>query len=96
MQPCGSPAMTAENACRSAARNLDVVFFDMPGTLKNADVVKTISQMDYIFTPIIADRFVDGKFHQFATVFRTMMTTGQSGIKRAVPVLDDGGRTRKD
>ena len=36
----------------------DVVFFDMPGTLRSNGVIKTLSQMDYIFTPLSADRFV--------------------------------------
>ncbi len=48
---------TAENLV-AAQPDLDFVFFDLPGTINNADVVQTISQMDYIFTPIIADRVV--------------------------------------
>ena len=46
---------TAENLVE-AQPDLDFVFFDLPGTINNADVVQTISKMDYIFTPIIADR----------------------------------------
>ena len=38
--------------------NPDIVFFDLPGTLKSDGVIKTLSQMDYIFTPVSADRFV--------------------------------------
>ena len=35
----------------------DVVFFDMPGTLRSNGVIKTLSQMDYIFTQMcIRDR----------------------------------------
>ena len=36
----------------------EIVFFDLPGTLKSDGVIKTLSQMDYIFTPVSADRFV--------------------------------------
>ena len=40
----------------------DVVFFDMPGTLlKSNGVVKTLSQMDYIFTPHECRPFCRGK-----------------------------------
>ena len=48
---------TAENLV-AAQPDLDFVFFDLPATINNADVVQTVSQMDYIFTPIIADRVV--------------------------------------
>jgi len=60
---------TAENLVE-AQPDLDFVFFDLPGTINNADVVQTISKMDYIFTPIIADRVV-----------MEMISTGKSGIK---------------
>lgn len=56
-------ASDALNALDDAERMLaaeevkpDVVFFDMPGTLKSNGVVKTLSQMDYIFAPMSADR----------------------------------------
>ena len=34
----------------------DFVFFDLPGTINNDGVLTTLSGMDYIFTPISADR----------------------------------------
>ena len=52
------------------------------GTINNADVVQTISKMDYIFTPIIADRVVMESSIKFATVINEqMISTGKSGIK---------------
>ena len=39
----------------------------------SADVVQTISQMDYIFTPIIADRVVMESSIKFATVINEQM-----------------------
>ncbi len=58
------------------------MFFDLPGTINNADVVQTISKMDYIFTPIIADRVVMESSIKFATVINEqMISTGKSGIK---------------
>ena len=71
----------------------DVVFFDMPGTLRSNGVIKTLSQMDYIFTPLSADRFVVESTLKFVTMFRDrLMTTGQGENKGAASVLDDGGR----
>ena len=60
----------------------DVVFFDMPGTLRSNGVIKTLSQMDYIFTPLSADRFVVESTLKFVTMFRNrLMTTGQAKTK---------------
>ena len=50
---------TAENLV-AAQPDLDFVFFDLPGTINNADVVQTISQMDYIFTPITGKSGIKG------------------------------------
>lgn len=72
---------TAEQLCESHP-NLDFVFFDLPGTINNVDVVTTIAKMDYIFTPIIADRVVMESSIKFATVINEqMISTGKSGIK---------------
>lgn len=61
----------------------DFVFFDMPGTLKANGVVKTLSQMDYIFTPMSADRFVVESTLQFAMMFKdNLMTTGRAKTRR--------------
>ena len=48
-------------------------FFDMPGTLKSNGVVKTLSQMDYIFAPMSADRFVVESTLQFAVMFLSLI-----------------------
>lgn len=54
----------------------------MPGTLKANGVVKTLSQMDYIFAPVSADRFVVESTLQFATMFKdNLMTTGRAKTK---------------
>ena len=82
-------ASDALNALDDAERILaeeevkpDIVFFDMPGTLKSNGVVKTLSQMDYIFAPMSADRFVVESTLQFAVMFRdNLMTTGQAKTK---------------
>ena len=72
----------AEKLISGEAVKPDIVFFDMPGTLKSNGVVKTLSQMDYIFAPMSADRFVVESTLQFAAMFRNnLMTTGRSKTK---------------
>ena len=36
----------------------DVIFFDLPGTANTKGVLTTLTKMDYIFSPITADRLV--------------------------------------
>lgn len=48
---------------------LDFIFFDMPGTIKSEGVMKTLSQMDYIFVPVSADRFVVESAMSFMQLF---------------------------
>ncbi|MFC2308888.1 MAG: ParA family protein [Bacteroidota bacterium] len=62
--------------------NPDFVFFDLPGTINNADVVKTLSWMDYILAPISADRVVLESTLQYAiTINDTLITPGRAAIK---------------
>ena len=62
--------------------NLDFIFFDLPGTLNIAGVIKTLACMDYIFVPISADRVVLESTLQFATTIHdNLITTGKSNIK---------------
>ena len=78
---------TAANAIEVAERlqsenELDFIFFDLPGTLNTVGVVKTLASMDYIFTPISADRVVLESTLQFATTIHdNLITTGKSAIK---------------
>ncbi len=43
---------------QSSTVAVDVVFFDLPGTVNSAGILKTLAGMHHIFTPIIADRVV--------------------------------------
>lgn len=36
----------------------DVVLFDLPGTVNNEGVIKTLFEMDYLFTPVTTSRIV--------------------------------------
>ena len=81
---CSKPDDAADAAVRLAESGvpLDFVFFDLPGTINNPSVVKTIATMDYIFCPIAADRVVMTSSMQFATVIdEHMISTGKTAIK---------------
>lgn len=67
----------AEAMLAGEEKSPDFVFFDMPGTLRSDGVLKTLSQMDYIFTPVSADRFVVESALQFVQLFNdNLLTTG--------------------
>lgn len=78
----GYPILTcrAEEAIDVASRFLsqttisyDFVFFDMPGTVNSAGILKILSQMNYIFSPIIADRLVLESTLPFVNVLTDML-----------------------
>lgn len=48
----------AEELMRSAALPYDVIFIDLPGTMESRGVLSAILNMDYVLTPVIADRMV--------------------------------------
>ena len=69
----------AERMIAAEVMKPDVVFFDMPGTLRSTGEIKTLSQMDYIFTPLSADRVVVESTLKFVSMFRDRrMSTGQA------------------
>lgn len=65
-----------------ADTDFDFVFFDLPGTVNNMGVIRTLAKMDYIFAPIAADRVVMESTLRFVVVLNdTLVTTGKSHIK---------------
>ena len=58
----------AQNLVDNSQKELDIIFFDLPGTLNSGGVIKTLATMNYIFTPISADRFVLESTLQYATM----------------------------
>ena len=87
---------TAENLV-AAQPDLDFVFFDLPGTINNADVVQTISQMDLYLHAHHRRPCGDGEFHQVRHCHqRTDDKHGQVRHQRDLPRVEHGGRTRKD
>lgn len=50
--------------------HLDVIFFDLPGTVNSAGIITALAGMDYLFIPITADRIV----LESALVFSQLIT----------------------
>ncbi|RUT67778.1 ParA family protein [Flavobacterium cupreum] len=77
----------AENALQSASQYVselavvpDVIFFDLPGTANTKGVLTTLKAMDFIFSPITADRLV------------VESTLGFTKAFLGLPQTDDGNK----
>lgn len=62
----------AKNTVKELDQTFDVVFFDLPGTANTKGVLSTLSQMDFIFSPIIADRLVVESTLGFTKAFENL------------------------
>lgn len=54
----------------SSEKPLDIIFFDLPGTVNSAGIIKALAGMHYLFIPITADRIV----LESALVFTQLIT----------------------
>lgn len=61
-----------------SALNFDFVFFDLPGTANTPGVLTTLRTMDFIFSPITADRLVVESTLSFAKAFLQLPETDGS------------------
>lgn len=60
----------------------DFLFFDLPGTINSAGIINSISRMNYIFSPIIADRLVLESTLAFMNVMNGVLVKGgETSIK---------------
>jgi cellulose biosynthesis protein BcsQ len=79
---CSSVDAIAKAEQLQTEEEFDFIFFDLPGTLNVAGVVKTLACMDYVFVPVSADRVVLESTLQFATTLHdNLITTGKANIK---------------
>ena len=60
--------------------DFDFVFFDMPGTMNNEDLIRALAQMDYVIAPISADRVVMESTLNYALTIKARMI-GKCNIK---------------
>lgn len=78
---CCSPEdaiASANNFLASTEVKFDVVFFDLPGTVNSVGVLQSLANMDYIFTPIIADRLVLESCLSFALSVNELLVNNTS------------------
>jgi len=60
----------------------DVIFLDLPGTVNTAGILKTLTNVNYIFSPITADRVVLESTLSFTDVLtNVLMKETQTGIR---------------
>jgi cellulose biosynthesis protein BcsQ len=62
----------------------DVIFFDLPGTANTKGVLTTLTRMDFIFSPITADRLVVESTLGFTRAFLGLPQTGESRKEQAL------------
>ena len=75
-------AASAAERLINSGMPLDIIFFDLPGTLYNTGIVNTIATMDYIICPIAADRVVMESSLQFTSMVNDhLIGCGKSNIK---------------
>ncbi|MFI3289997.1 MAG: ParA family protein [Rikenellaceae bacterium] len=82
-----SPAENAIDVVRtylaSCEEHIDVVIFDLPGTIKSVGVLQCIAFLDYVFTPITSDRIVLESSLSFA------ITVQQSLVQNSIYAVRD-------
>lgn len=57
----------------SSTAHLDMIFFDLPGTVNTAGLLRTLAGMQHIFSPIIADRVVMESTLSFTDVLTNVL-----------------------
>ena len=78
---CSSPEnaiVTADDYVATAAAVPDVIFFDLPGTVNSQGVINSLSGVDYIFTPISADRVVLESSLSFAVAIQKLLVKNEA------------------
>jgi cellulose biosynthesis protein BcsQ len=84
----GSTADTAiqdaQDLMDKSDKAFDLIFFDLPGTLNSPGVVKTLAAMNYIFTPVSADRLVLESTLQYATMLNERLISVSKGHIRGL------------
>ncbi|HSD06384.1 ParA family protein [Flavobacterium sp.] len=72
----------ANDFLESAPVPVDFIFFDLPGTVNTPGILKALSGMHHIFTPIIADRVVMESTLVFSQLMKdVIMKKGETSIE---------------
>lgn len=61
---------------------IDIVFFDLPGTVNNRGVVNILNCMDTVIVPVAADKVILESSLAFALKIQEWLTTGRTQVKQ--------------
>lgn len=77
---CSSPEKAIATADEHIATGHvpDIVFFDLPGTVNSEGVINSLAGMDYIFTPISADKVVLESSLSFAMAIQKLLVKNEA------------------
>ncbi|MDV3928017.1 conjugal transfer protein TraA [Elizabethkingia anophelis] len=72
----------ADDFIKNSQVLLDIIFFDLPGTVNTPGILKALAGMNHIFTPITADRVVVESTLVFTQLLKdVIMKKGETSIK---------------
>jgi cellulose biosynthesis protein BcsQ len=65
-----------------ADMEFDIIFFDLPGTLNSEGILQTLASLDYIFSPVSADRMVLHSTLEFVSLINeSIISQGKGNIQ---------------
>ena len=68
----------AKNFIEQGEHKIDIVLFDLPGTVNSRGVMQCVAELDYIFTPITSDKIVLESSLAFALAVRDLLINSDS------------------
>lgn len=68
----------AKNFIEQGEHKIDIVLFDLPGTVNSHGVMQCVAELDYIFTPITSDKIVLESSLAFALAVRDLLINSDS------------------
>jgi cellulose biosynthesis protein BcsQ len=72
----------AEQIVEDYDMDFDIIFFDLPGTMNNKDLILTLAHMDFLIAPIAASRVVmESTLDYMISVRDNIIATGKTNIK---------------
>ncbi|EFC75885.1 hypothetical protein HMPREF0649_01036 [Segatella buccae D17] len=77
------PWIRSGNIWKRTSR-IRISFFDLPGTINNDGVLTTLSGMDYIFTPISADRISLESTLSFSAIIKEAITDNTDTANKGI------------
>ena len=77
----------ADNFLESSETPIDVVFFDLPGTVNAKGIFRSLINMDYIFTPIVPDRMAMQSSMSFVSTVQDYITMNSQAPLKEIHVF---------